>query len=143
MIANFFWRKKCEFVSYFSKMCVSTDEYHSMLGKNLISQLEITEKSPATTPPPTDPRRLLEMTEKLCYYPPPPAESRRLLEITEKFCYYPPPLNRVGFWRSRKRLKKSNNLNLAALIYIPTHQQPVGVGLHYQLYLSGWTLHVY
>ena len=46
---------------------------------------------------------------------PPPTEPRRLLEITEKFCYYPPPLNRVGFWRSRKRLKKFNNLNLAAL----------------------------
>ena len=27
----------------------------------------------------------------------------------------PPPPNRVGFWRSRKRLKKFNNLNLAAL----------------------------
>ena len=46
-------------------MCVSTPhEYHLMLGINLISQLEITEKS--------------------CYYPPPPTESRRLLEITEK-----------------------------------------------------------
>ena len=43
-------------------MCVSTHEYHLMLGKNLISQLE--------------------MTEKFCYYP--PTESRRLLEITEK-----------------------------------------------------------
>ena len=46
-----------------SKMCVSTQEYRLMLGKNLISQLEIAEKS--------------------CYYPP-PTESRRLLEITEK-----------------------------------------------------------
>ena len=62
-------------------------EYHLMLGTNLISQLEITEKScswrsrknknSATTPP----------------TPPPP----------------------LGFWRSRKRLKKFNNLNLAAL----------------------------
>ena len=67
-------------------MCVSTHEYHLMLGKNLISQLEITEKS--------------------CYYPPPPTESRRLLEITEKSCYYPPPTE------SRR---KFNNLNLAAL----------------------------
>ena len=53
---------------------------------------------------------------KILLLPPPPTEPRRLLEITEKFCYYhPPPLNRVGFWRSRKRLKKFNNLNLAAL----------------------------
>ena len=60
--------------------------------------------------------RIQEITEKSCYYPT-PTEPRRLLEITEKFCYYPPPppLNRVGFWRSRKRLKKFNNLNLAAL----------------------------
>ena len=28
----------------------------------------------------------------------------------------PPPPNRVGFWRSRKRLKKFNNLNLADLV---------------------------
>ena len=69
-------RKKCEFLSYLSKMCVSTHDYHLMLGKNMISQLEMTE-NPATTPP--------------------------------------PPLNRVGSRRSRKRLKKFNNLNLAAL----------------------------
>ena len=31
----------------------------------------------ATTPPPTEPRRLSETTEKFCYYPP-PTESRRL-----------------------------------------------------------------
>ena len=48
--------------------------------------------------------------------PPLPTESRRFLGIPEKFCYYtPPPPNRVGFRRSRKRLKKFNNLNLAAL----------------------------
>ena len=70
-------------MSYLSKMCVSTHEYHLMLGKKLISQLEITEKS--------------------CHYPPPPTEPRRLLEIAEKLCYYPPPpLNRVGSRRSRK-----------------------------------------
>ena len=98
LIAKFSLRKKCEFWSYFlSKMCVSTHEYHLMVGKNLISQLEITEKP--------------------CHYPPP----RRPLEITDKFCYYPPPLNRVGFWRSRKRLKKLNNLNLAALLCTQYH----------------------
>ena len=52
------------------------------------------EKFCATTPPPTESRRLSETTEKFCYYPP-PTESHRLLEIAEKFCYYPPPLNRV------------------------------------------------
>ena len=26
---------------------------------------------------------------------PPPTEPRRILETTEKFCHYPPPLNRV------------------------------------------------
>ena len=82
-----------------SKMCVSTDEYQWMWGKHLILQLEI--------------------TEKLCYYrPPPPTESRRLLEFTENFKFLPlppPPPNRVGFWRPRKRLKKFNKLNLAAL----------------------------
>ena len=48
--------------------------------------------------------------------PPLPPNRRRLLRIPEKFCYYlPPPPNRVGLWRSRKRLKKFNDLNLAAL----------------------------
>ena len=42
-----------------------------------------------------------EHGKKFCYYPPPPP---------------PPPLNRVDFWRSRKRLKKFNKLNLAALM---------------------------
>ena len=63
-------------------MCVSTHEYHLMLGKNLISQLEITEKS-CYYPPPAESRRLLEITEKILLLPP-PTESRRLLEITEK-----------------------------------------------------------
>ena len=76
-------------------MCVSTHEYHLMLGKNVISQLEI--------------------TEQFCYYPPPlngvgSWRSRKNSATTP-----PPPLNRVGLWRSRKRLKKLNNLNLAAL----------------------------
>ena len=63
----------------------------------------------------------MEITEKSCYYPP-PTEPRRLLEITvgerkNSATTPPPPLNRVGSWRSRKRLKKFNNLNfnLAAL----------------------------
>ena len=64
-------------------MCVSTHEYHLMLGKNIILQLESTEK-PCYYPPPTaEPCRLLETTDIFCYYPP-PTESRRLLEITEK-----------------------------------------------------------
>ena len=33
--------------------------------------------------------------EKFCATTPPPTESRRLLETTENFCYPPPPLNRV------------------------------------------------
>ena len=38
----------------------------------------------------------------------------------------PPPLNRVGFWRSRKkRLEKFNNLNLAAL-----HSREVTLLIH-------------
>ena len=74
-----------------------THEYHhSMWGKHLISLVEITENS--------------------CYCPPSPTESGRLPENTEKLCYCTPPLNRVGFWRSRKRLKKFNKLNLAALL---------------------------
>ena len=40
----------------------------------------------------------------------------------------PPPLNGVGFWRSRKRLKKFNNLNLAALHrYLTAFQTEMGL----------------
>ena len=86
------------FAVFKQNVCVSTHEYHLMEGKNVISQLA-------------------GDNGKILLLPPPPTEPRRrLLEITEHFCYYPPPpLNRVGFWRSRKRLKKFNNLNLAAL----------------------------
>ena len=46
--------------------------------------------------------------------PPPPLNY---WGITEKILLLPPPpLNRVGFRRSRKRLKKFNKLNLAALV---------------------------
>ena len=78
--------------------------------------LENTETKSATTPSPTEWRRLLEIPGKFCYYPPPPSKPRRLLENTETLSYYP-PLNRVDFWRSRKRLKKFNKLNLAAVHY--------------------------
>ena len=73
--------------------------------------MEITENC-CYYPPPTESRRLLGIPEKFCYYPPPP---NRIVP-PDKFCYYPPPHpNRVGFWRSRKRLKKFHNLNSAAL----------------------------
>ena len=52
---------------------------------------------------------------KFGYYSPPPTESGRLAEMRENYATTvvppPPPLNRVGFWRSRKRLKKFNKLN--------------------------------
>ena len=79
----FFLRKKCELLSYLRKMCVSTHEYHLMLGKNWISQLDITEKS--------------------CYYPPPlPLNRVGSWRSRKNPATTPPPLNRVGSWRSRK-----------------------------------------
>ena len=108
LIAKLSLRKKCEFLSYLSQICVS----------NFISQLENTQKS-CYYPPPSPLNHVGSWkSRKILLLPPPPAaESRRLLEITDhgNFLLLPPPLNRVGFWRSRKRLKKFNNLNLAAL----------------------------
>ena len=70
-------------------MSVSTHEYHhSMWGKHSISLVEITEKIPATTPPPHRISNLVGFRRwrgKSATTPPPsPTESRRLLEITEK-----------------------------------------------------------
>ena len=87
-----------------------------MWGKHSISQLEITEKF-CYHPPPTEPGIGVGRTRKIfATTSPSPTDSRRLSEITETFCYYTPPLNRIGFWRSRKRLKKFNKLNLTALV---------------------------
>ena len=86
----------------FSKMCVSTHEYHhSTWGKDLISLMGITEKS--------------------CYYPP-PANLVGFRRWWKTAATTPPPHppNRVGFWRSRKRLNKFNKLNLAALLVVLT-----------------------
>ena len=83
-----------------------------MWGKELTSRKWRARKIGATTPP----HRIAPAQGdlgKIRLLPPPP--PRRLLGTSDKFCYYPPPLNHVGFWRSRKRLKKFNNLNLAAL----------------------------
>ena len=63
-------------------MCVSTHEYHLMLGKNLISQLQITGKS-CYYPPPTV-NRVGSWRSRKNPATTPPTESRRLLEITEK-----------------------------------------------------------
>ena len=53
--------------------------------------------------------------------------------MTENFCYYPPPpLNRAGFWRSRKRLKKFNNLNLAALHHWHGHNTQIVLTNNFQ-----------
>ena len=90
-----------------------------MWGKELTSRKWRSRKIGATTPPPN--RVGFWGSRKNSATTPPPTESRRLLGTPEQFCYYPPPPpNRVGFWRSRKRLKKLNNLNLAALRYLDT-----------------------
>ena len=83
-----------------------------MWGKNVISQLKI--------------------TENLCYLPPPPL-NRVGLWRSRKILLVPPPptLNRVDFWRSRKRLKKFNTLNLAALLLARDTGSAKVVGFYY------------
>ena len=83
VIGKFCLRNKCELLSYLSKMCVSTHEYHLILCKNLISQLEITEKS-CYNPPPPPLNRVGSWRSRKKSATTPPTESRRLLEITEK-----------------------------------------------------------
>ena len=80
LIANFFVRKKCDFLSYLSKMCVSTHEYH-LRGVNVGYKLDF---ATATTPPPPVNRVGSWRSRKNPATTPPPTESRRLLEITEK-----------------------------------------------------------
>ena len=94
-LSDFFFSKNSLFLPYLQKMCVSTHEYHSMWGKNVISQLKI--------------------TENFCYYPQPHRMWSGAGEHGTILLLPPPQLSRVDLWISRKRLKKLNKLNLAAL----------------------------
>ena len=98
-------------------MYVSTHDYHLMLGKNMISQLEMTEKSCYYPPPHTPLNRLGPWRSRTnsAASSPPPLNRVGSWRSRKNPATTPPPLNRVGFWRSRKRLTKFNNLNLAAL----------------------------
>ena len=87
--------KKSLFLPYLTQNVCLYHEYHSMWGKNVILQQKI--------------------TENVCYYPPPLNRVGGFWRTRKNSATTPPPLNRVDFWRSRKRLKKFNNINLAAL----------------------------
>ena len=114
-MGKFSLRKKCEFLSYLSKMCVSTHEYHLMVGKNvinLISELEMTEKSCYYPPLPLNRVGSRRSRTNSATTPPPPTESRRLLEITEKTQEIQQP--QLG---SSVILNRSRNSNIFETVY--------------------------
>ena len=127
LIAKCSVRKKCEFLSYLSKLCVSTHEYHLMLGKNVISQLEMTEKSCyCYYPPPRWIASALGDHGNIMLLPPPPTESRRLLEITEKTQEIQQPQlgSSVDAWNILRPSDKStpgHGLNLQPIIIYSLH----------------------